>query len=259
MSSAEAFLELVNTVRELRGPGGCPWDKEQTFNSLTPYVIEEAYELVDVLKKNDSDGITEELGDVLLHVIMIALMGEETHQFSLVDVIRSINAKMIRRHPHVFGPLTVSTSDEVIHHWESIKSAENSMQSKGLLDSIPRHLPAIMQAQKIQKKVSKIGFDWPTISGTLQKLEEELDELKTALTAGDRVATTDEFGDVLFTVVNIGRKLNIDCEAALQSTNGKFRDRFTKMESNLANRNIRLDTASFDQLDAHWKEAKETL
>lgn len=257
MSAAEAFIELVQIVSTLRGPDGCPWDREQTFVSLTPYIIEEAYELVDAMKTNNIPNLTEEIGDVLLHVVMLSLMAEDQSLFTFESTIRGISDKMIRRHPHVFGTVTVDSSDEVVHNWEAIKLQETQHTQKGLLDSIPAHLPAVMQAQKLQKKASRIGFDWPSTQGAIEKITEELTELNEAIQAGDSDDIHSEFGDLLFSIVNVGRKLGIDCEDALQSTNKKFRYRFSEMEKASNANGHSLQDLSLEQQEILWNNAKK--
>jgi tetrapyrrole methylase family protein/MazG family protein len=259
MSASDSFIELVQIVRTLRGPEGCPWDREQTFYSLTPYIIEEAYELVDAMTTQDPANLKEEIGDVLLHVVMLSLMGEDQGLFTFDATIRGISEKMIRRHPHVFGTVSVGSSDEVVHNWETIKLQESTASQKGLLDSIPKHLPAAMQAQKLQKKAARIGFDWPDTQGPIEKISEELAELTTAIQEGDIQSIHAEFGDLLFSIINVGRKLQIDCEEALQSTNKKFRQRFSDMEREASDQERPLHTLSLDQLNTLWDNAKKGL
>jgi len=259
MSAADAFVELVQVVTTLRGPNGCPWDREQTFESLTPYIIEEAYELVDAMSPVNAANLSEEIGDVLLHVVMLSLMAQDTNLFTLESTIRGISEKMIRRHPHVFGTTSVSSSDEVVHNWEAIKRQESQTARKGLLDSIPKQLPAVMQSQKLQKKAARIGFDWPTTQGAIEKITEELDEFKAAVETQNTNDMTAEFGDLLFSLVNAGRKLGIDCEAALQRTNKKFRNRFSQMESMAQLEGIPLEGRKLDELDRLWSIAKKEV
>jgi tetrapyrrole methylase family protein/MazG family protein len=257
MTTADSLTCLVDIVKTLRGPNGCPWDKEQTFESLTPFIIEEAYELVDAMKSTNIANLEEELGDVLLHVVMLSLMAEEQGWFTLTTVARGISDKMIRRHPHVFGSESATTSADVLRHWDDIKRQEKNTTAAGLLDSIPSHLPAAMQAQKIQKKASKVGFDWPNTTGVIDKIDEELNELKEAVKANRIDAIQAEFGDVLFSVINLGRKLGIDCETALQSTNQKFRHRFKSMEALARTNDTPLDTLTLDQLEILWNTSKK--
>jgi tetrapyrrole methylase family protein/MazG family protein len=256
MSPSDAFLELIDIVKTLRGPNGCPWDREQTLESLTPYIIEEAYELVDAMKAENFANLEEELGDVLLHVVMLGLMAEETDHFTIDTVIKGISDKMVRRHPHVFGNVSVASSDEVVQNWEAIKRQEPGKET-GILDSIPKQLPAVMQSQKLQKKASKIGFDWPDSSGALAKVSEELTELTEAISGQSPENIREEFGDLLFSIVNVGRKLGIDCEAALQDTNIKFRTRFKAMETAATASNQPIAELNLDQLDALWNQAKK--
>lgn len=259
MSASDAFTEFVQIVTTLRGPDGCPWDREQTFASLAPYIIEEAYELVDAMTTENASNLSEEIGDVLLHVVMLSLMAEDQCLFTLDATIRGISDKMIRRHPHVFGNVSVESSDDVLHNWEAIKIEESKSSQKGLLDSIPKHLPATMQAQKLQNKTARVGFDFPDTQGATDKIAEELAELTTAINDGDLPAIHSEFGDLLFSIINVGRKLGIDCEDALQSTNKKFRNRFKEMEKSASAQGHPLQTLSLTQLDTLWNNAKKGL
>lgn len=253
----ESIDRLISIVTTLRGPNGCPWDKEQTFQSLTPYIIEEAYELVEAMKTNDTNNLKEELGDVLLHVVMLTLMAHEQSKFSIDDVANQISEKMIRRHPHVFATEKIDTSAGVLTRWEAIKQSEQKDTNIGLLDSIPRHMPATMQAQKLQKKAAKSGFDWPHTADVLEKIKEEINELEDAAAQNSPTKLQEEFGDVLFSIVNLGRKMGIDCEAALQTTNHKFRSRWKKMESDAAKNHQALDTLSLQELETLWIAAKK--
>jgi tetrapyrrole methylase family protein/MazG family protein len=249
---------LVDIVKRLRGPGGCPWDKEQTFQTLKPYILEEAYELYDALESGDIDNLKEELGDVLLHVVMISEMTDEQGFFNLDDVTATISEKMIRRHPHVFGDTQVNSAEEVLTNWEAIKKTEKPTAAS-VMDSIPRSLPALSQAHKIQKKASKLGFDWPSAEGALDKCEEEFAEFREELKANQAEKMEDELGDILFSVVNVCRKLKIDPEQALRKSNQKFVKRFSKMEEHLPEGAEGFKGKSIAQLDALWEAAKLKL
>jgi len=258
-SILHSFSEFVGLVRQLRAPGGCPWDREQTFTSLIPFVIEEAYELVDALESNNAALLEEELGDVLLHVVMIGLMAEEAHLTTLEKIITSVHQKMIRRHPHVFGGKDAKTSDEVLIHWDAIKSQE-SEGSQALLASIPKQLPALFQALKIQKKLAKKGFDWPTLSGTLDKVQEEWGELQAELSAPeiDMEKVEQEFGDLLFSMVNVARKLKINPELSLKKTTQKVRDRISFIENSLSVSGTTWEAHSLEDLEILWENAKHS-
>ena len=251
MSQAcSSFESLIATVKKLREPDGCPWDIEQTFESLCPHVIEEAYELVDALQKNDMAELKEELGDVLLHVVMLANMAEEQNAFSVYDVAQTINEKMITRHPHVFGDAKVDSVDDVWTNWESIKKKE---RTTGAMSTVPNALPALLQSQKIQKRASRLGFDWPDDEGPLEKIHEEIKEFQEATTPEHR---EEEAGDILFAVVNYLRKNNIKPEDALRKSNQKFMKRFTKMETLLENKNDTFQDKSIEELEALWNAVK---
>lgn len=248
-----AFEYLIDIVKQLRGPNGCPWDKEQTYASLCPHVIEEAYELVEALSQNNPENLKEELGDVLLHVVMLSCMAEETNAFTPHDVAQTVADKMISRHPHVFGDVKVHSVDDVWQNWEKIKTQE---KPQGAMASVPNSLPALLQATKIQKRASRLGFDWPDENGPLEKIQEELKEFQTADSEANR---EEEAGDILFAVVNYLRKKDINPEEALRKSNLKFIERFTKMESFLQNQAESFQKKSLDELESLWQRAKKNL
>lgn len=249
-----AFQALIEVVKRLRSPDGCPWDRKQTFNSLTQYIIEEAYELVQAIETNQAEAIKEELGDVLLHVVMISLMAEEEGHFKLEEVIQTITQKMKRRHPHVFGTTNVSSVDDVLKNWDAIKKTEGK---HNLLKNIPAHMPALLQSALIQKRVARVGFDWNDYLGPLDKITEEVKELKQAAESKDSEAhITEEIGDILFAVVNVARKLKIDPEKALRLSNRKFMARFNKMETTAKKKKKPLQKHSLPELEALWHQAK---
>ncbi len=251
-----SIQKLVGIVKDLRAPNGCPWDKEQTFKSLMPYVIEEAYELSHALDTHDIQNMKEELGDVLLHVVMISEMASEQQLFELNDVVEEISEKMIRRHPHVFGTVHVDSVGEVLQNWEAIKKTEKP-HSESVMDSIPRGLPGLLQAFKMQKKASKLGFDWKKADDVFSKLDEEIQELKVEVDKQDKQAMEDELGDILFTAVNLCRKLDVNPEIALQRANDKFSTRFKRMETMLGATDT-FQGKTPEQLDALWNHAKES-
>lgn len=247
--------KLKDIVKQLRAPGGCPWDNKQTPQSITPHIIEEAYELVDAIQSNDLDKIKDELSDVLLHVVMLTEMIQEKNGFSFDDVADHCSEKMIRRHPHVFGNKHAKNETEVWDHWESIKSKETKGES--ILNSIPDGLPALLKAHKIQKKVARIGFDWPDKNGPIEKLFEECKELANAIKSNIDSDIDDEIGDILFAIVNILRKNNKSSEELLQLSNKKFTKRFKTLEQLLKHHKKDLSKCNLDELNTFWDQAKK--
>jgi len=270
-TTGEKFERLVEIMATLRGPNGCPWDKQQDFNSLKPMLVEEVYEVLEAVENGDFDGISEELGDLLLHVVFHAYLGKEAGQFDINTVIDKICEKLVRRHPHVFGTESASTADEVIKNWEAIKAQEKAQKLKdrtpeqrSLLEGIPSKLPAIHEAHQISSRAARVGFDWPDIEGIFDKLQEEVRELKEVISTGDderrRERLEDEIGDMLFVIVNIARYLKIDSESALKRANRKFKSRFQYMESELATQGKSLEQTSLEEMEALWQKAKsETI
>src|SRR6266496_2284430 len=260
-AAGERFERLVEIMDTLRGPNGCPWDKKQDFNSLKPMLVEEVYEVLEAIEHNDFEGLSEELGDLLLHVVFHAQLGKEAGQFDINTVIQKISDKLVRRHPHVFGNESASTPEEVIKNWEAIKAQEKAEKLKNrtpeqrsLLEGIPSKLPAIHEAHQISSRAARVGFDWPDIEGIFDKLQEEVAELKEVISTGDdagrRERLEDEIGDMLFVIVNIARYLKIDSEAALKRSNRKFKSRFRYMESELAKQGKTLDQTSLEEMEA---------
>ena len=258
---------LLGIVRRLRDPDqGCPWDVGQTFQSIVPHTIEEAYELADAIESNDFDQIREEAGDVLFQVLFYAQMADEKQHFNFADVVDGLSEKLIRRHPHVFSrnstaqqetPIGVS---DVSDSWEKIKRTERQgKQQSGILDDIPVSLPALTRAQKIQKRASRVGFDWADVAGVFEKLEEEICELKEALVEGEKAAIESELGDVLFCVVNLARHLDFDAETAMRGATRKFEGRFRLMEEQAIASGSRLEDESVSTLEARWQTAKRDL
>jgi MazG family protein len=261
------FEKLVEIMATLRGPDGCPWDKQQDFNSLKPMLVEEVYEVLEAVENNDSEGLSEELGDLLLHVVFHAQLGKETGQFDIDTVIGKISDKLVRRHPHVFGSETASTPEEVIKNWEAIKAQEKAEKLKNrtpeqrsLLEGIPSKLPAIHEAHQISSRAARVGFDWPDVNGIFDKLQEEVRELQEVISSSSgeekRDRLEDEIGDMLFVIVNIARYLKIDSESALKRANRKFKSRFQYMEKELAGQGKTLDQTSLDEMEALWQKAK---
>lgn len=250
-------LELEKIMSRLRGPGGCPWDREQTHESLKRYLIEEAYELIDAVDDRDDEHMAEELGDVLLQILFHSQIAKEERRFDLQKVARVCCEKLIRRHPHVFADQKIKDSEGVKKQWEEIKRNEKAGQDrKSLLDGIPRHLPALSQAEKIQKKASKVGFDWLEVDGVVAKIEEEFLEVKEELKRGDKKAIRDEIGDLLFAVVNLCRFQDESPEEVLRSTIKKFYRRFQFIEHTVKKAGKSIDKTSLEELEKLWNQAK---
>ncbi|MCH5585865.1 nucleoside triphosphate pyrophosphohydrolase [Shimazuella sp. AN120528] len=247
------FSYLVQIMRQLRSPEGCPWDREQTHESLRPYLIEEAYEFIDAINQQDDQAMVEELGDVLLQVIFHAVIAEERYGFSLSEVIENLNEKLIRRHPHVFGTAHADTPDKVVQTWDAVKETEGKGKKDSILDDIPKSFPAVLMAYEQQKKAAKVGFDWDDVTGVLDKMKEELMELANAPNSMEREK---ELGDVLFTVINIARFYKIDPEVALFQTTRKFDRRFRHVEKRAKENGRPMEDYGIDQLEAWWQEAK---
>lgn len=247
---------LAETVAVLRGPHGCPWDQEQTPQSMRSGFLEEAYEVLEALDTDDVDGLREELGDMLYHLVMQTQMAGEVEDFTLSDVIAGIEAKLKRRHPHVWGDWQVANTAEVLRNWEMLKQAEKPAAPASLMDNMPNSLPALAQSQKIQDRAANIGFDWPDLAGVLAKVAEEMAELETAVSPAAQAA---ELGDLLFVLVNVARWLQVDAEAALRQANGRFMRRFQLVEQLAAQRGSSLKELDFAALDQLWQEAKKLL
>ena len=251
LDDVRRFDGLQHVIERLHAPDGCPWDREQTHVTLRPHLLEESYEALEAIDRDDPDALTEELGDVLLQVLMHTAVAERLEEFSTGDVVEHIARKLIRRHPHVFGEGTASTADEVYQNWEALKKQEKPRQS--ILDGVPGTLPALAASQAIQGRARRVGFDWPDVDGPLEKLREEITEFAQAETAIDR---EDEFGDILFVAVNIADHLGIDAEQALRGANQKFRSRFGAVERMAEERGLDLKALDLAGLDALWDEAK---
>ncbi|WP_342433813.1 nucleoside triphosphate pyrophosphohydrolase [Neobacillus sp. FSL H8-0543] len=254
------FFKLREIIAELRGPEGCPWDKEQTHESLKKYLIEETYEVIEAIDSGDIDHLIEELGDVLLHVMLHAQIGEDDGYFAIEDVIEGISAKMIRRHPHVFGNGQAEDSEAVVRTWQEIKKQEKGSVEGSLLDGVSKSLPGLLRAYELQKKASKVGFDWQEITPALEKVKEELQEFENELTdkTGNMVLAKKEFGDLLFAFVNVARFLDIHPEEALLGTNEKFIRRFRFVEDKVKESDKTFEEYTLEELDRFWDEAKLT-
>ena len=258
INSTINFGKLCEIVAKLRGPGGCPWDREQTHESLLPALIEEAYEVTEAAREKNDAHFREELGDLLLLVVMHAEIASETDRFNIDDVVRDISEKLIRRHPHVFGTSDARDSGAVLKQWEAIKRDEKKTDSH-YLASLPKALPALMRAQKAQSKAARVNFDWTDVRDVVAKLEEELRELKQAMASADPARTEEEIGDVLFAVVNLARKCRLDAESALQRGTDKFVTRFNRLEDELQRQGKRLCDVDLAEMDAIWDEIKKMM
>ena len=260
MSTAgEKFQHLVDIMARLRGPGGCPWDREQTFESIKPYTLEETYEVLDAIDRRDWPDLTEELGDFILQAVFYGEIAAEQKLFSIDDALDAINHKLIRRHPHVFGEQSAETSGDVKRIWGEVKAAEKKDKDKTdqtLLGGVPRALPALVEAQQIASRAAGVGFDWENAEQVIEKLHEELAELAEARRKASQDELEDELGDMLFVIVNLARFVKVDPEQALRRSNAKFRERFGYIERKLREQGRRLEDANIQEMEALWQEAK---
>lgn len=248
--NGEALEELLAIMDRLLGEGGCPWDREQTHESLVRYLIEETYEVIDAINQGDMDELATELGDLLLQIVFHAALAERAGQFDFAEVARRVSRKMVDRHPHVFGTMQLETADDVLDKWEGFKQKEGK---KYLLEGIPQGLPALMRAEKMQEKAARVGFDWPNAQGALVKFQEEVEELVRAEEQADKF---EETGDLIFALVNIARLEGVEPEQALQSSSDKFARRFHYIEQKLEDSGRKFDEMRLDELDLIWEEAK---
>lgn len=270
MTPSKDIARLIEIMAALRHPqSGCPWDVEQNFSTIKPYTIEEAYEVADAIERNDLGDLCDELGDLLLQVVFHARMAEEIGEFAFGDVVQAITTKMIRRHPHVFAISEADDSETVRKQWSQIKLEEKAERASrraarglpddstmGELDGVLRGLPALTEAVKLQNAAARVGFDWGNTGPVLDKIEEEIGELREAIAAGQKAEAADELGDVMFALANLGRHLKTDPEMALRGTNTKFRNRFAYIEKRLAEKGTTAAEASLEEMDALWDEAK---
>lgn len=260
--AGETFAAFVDTIAALRAPNGCPWDREQTHESIARNMIEEAYEAVDAIEQHGTTHLREELGDVLLQVVLQSQIAADAGEFTVADVCRDVNAKMIRRHPHVFGEAAAGSAEDVLSIWDNVKLAEKSAadaqteEPEGLLDSVPASFPALLQAYKISRKAVAAGFEWDTVEDVWAKVEEEIAEFKQACRSDDAQAKELEFGDVLFSLVNVARKEGIDAETALRATCRKFRERWAFMEGAAWGQGKRIEELDMDEMQQLWDQAK---
>lgn len=260
MNAGEKFERLVSIMARLRAPGGCPWDREQTFDTIKPFLLEETYEVMQAIDERDWPDLAEELGDLLLQVVFFSEMAAEGGHFNIEAPIDAVNEKLIRRHPHVFADETAETEGDVRKIWGEIKAKERAGKGKptnsGLLDSVPRVLPALVEAQQIAARAAGAGFDWPNIREVLAKLDEERQEFEAVMEAGPQAAIEDELGDLLFVIVNLARFVKVDPEQALRRTNAKFRKRFSHVEQGIAERGKQFGNTSIEEMEELWQEAK---
>ncbi len=258
-TAGEKFSELVQIMARLRAPGGCPWDRKQSFDTIKSYLLEEAYEVMDAIDARDFAGLAEELGDLLLQPVFLAEMAREAGIFSIQDSLEAINQKLVRRHPHVFGDASAETAEDVKTKWDEIKRQEKAERgakaSDSMLDGVPRNLPALVEADKIGHEVAKVGFEWSDVGGVVDKIKEEAAELARAQNQDE---IEHEVGDMLFNLVNLARYLKVDPEQALRKTNARFRRRFAYIERELASDGSTLAEASLDRMEELWQEAKRS-
>ena len=258
-AAGEKFQKLVSIMARLRGPGGCPWDREQTFDTIKPYTLEETYEVLDAIDRRDWPSLAEELGDFLLQAVFYAQMAGEQNLFTIEDALNAINEKLVRRHPHVFGDQSAATAGDVKRIWGEVKAAEQKGKGKeddGLLSGVPRSLPALVEAQQVASRAAGAGFDWENPEQVLDKLHEELAEFDQARRNASHAELEDELGDLLFVLVNLARFVKVDPEQALRRTNAKFRWRFAYIERKLAERGKKFADSNIEEMEALWQEAK---
>jgi len=257
-STGALFEGLLSLMSRLRGEGGCPWDREQTRSSLTPYLIEESYEAVQALDEGDTDHMVEELGDVLFQVVFHCQVAQESGEFTMAEVLQRVSDKMTRRHPHVFGTAHVASAQAALNQWEAIKRAEGGVNgtSRSALDGVPRSLPALLRAQRLQAKAGRVGFDWPSWREAWSKVREEVAEVDGAMAGADATHVRAELGDLLFSLVNVSRLLDVDAEGALRDAADTFARRFKEVEAAMTAEGRKLDDASPEELDLAWEAAK---
>ncbi|KAA3616537.1 MAG: nucleoside triphosphate pyrophosphohydrolase [Calditrichaeota bacterium] len=256
MNTGKKFEKLIKIMAELRSENGCPWDKEQTHASLRPYLIEEAYEVLEVLDDQNFSELPKELGDLLLQIVFHAQIADEKNNFDINTILDGIIEKLISRHPHVFGDVQINSASEQTVHWEKIKKKEGK---DSVLDGVPRKMPALGRAQRLQQKAATVGFDWPSIEGVWEKLDEEIQELKEAIIKGKDAEIEDEFGDVLFATVNLGRFINANAEDSLRKTIDKFIARFHKVEAHFEKMDHTINSATLEEMEAIWQASKKEV
>lgn len=251
------FNDLISIMKRLRAPGGCPWDAEQTHESLTRYLLEEAYEVIEAIDNKSSEHLKEELGDLLLQPVFHAAIAEENGSFTINDVIQTICDKLIRRHPHVFGEMKIADSAAQIENWEKIKKEEKGEERKSAISGIPPGLPALLKAHKITEKAARVGFDWECVEQVKEKVLEEMDEFEEAMASGDTDQMESELGDLLFAIVNLGRFVSINPEEALRKTINRFQKRFRHVEDSIHAAGMSLEHATLEEMNLLWDQAKK--
>ncbi len=258
--AGQKFVELLRIMARLRAPGGCPWDQKQTFDSIKPHTLEETYEVLDAIDQRDWRALQDELGDLLMQPVFLAEIAAGDGLFTIADSIQDINDKLVRRHPHIFGEAKAETAEDVKKRWDEIKRAEKAERNPGTslsaLDGVLRNLPALVEAEKISGKAGEVGFEWPTIEGVLQKVAEEAEELAAARETGNHDHLEHELGDLLFTVVNLGRYLRVDSEQALRKANARFRNRFRHVEQGMTEWAGSSQHLRLERMEQLWQEAK---
>lgn len=252
--SEKSFEQLIHIMKKLRSSGGCPWDQQQTHESLKPYLLEETYEVLDALDRNEDEELKEELGDLMLQIVFHAQIAAEKNRFTIIDILNTINEKLIRRHPHVFGQTEIKTAEEQRIHWEKLKKKEGK---KSVLDGVPKTSPALLKAYRTQQKASTVGFDWGEIEPVWEKVNEEIEELKEVIGTKNKAKITEEFGDLLFALVNLSRFIKVNPEDALRQAVEKFTDRFQKVEKTMAAEGKDLRDATLEEMDAVWDRIKQ--
>lgn len=255
-SESEGFGRLMDLMKKLRAPGGCPWDAEQTHESLKRYLLEETYEVMEAIDSGSPEMLKEELGDLLLQAVFHSVIADEKGEFTMDEVLQVLCEKLIRRHPHVFGEVEINGIEQLVDNWERIKKTEKGDERRSALSGVPCHLPALLRAQKITEKAARVGFDWDHIDPVFAKVLEELKELEEALLSGDQERMESELGDLLFAIVNLGRFLSLTPEDALRKTIARFTRRFSHVEETLHGRGKTLPESSLEEMDELWEEAK---
>lgn len=251
------FDDLVALMTRLRAPGGCPWDRKQRMEDLKPFIIEEAYEVVHAIESRDRDSLREEIGDLLLQVVFVSEIAREEGSFDILDAVTAIHDKLVRRHPHVFENVVAKDAETVLVNWEKLKSTERREKRQGILSGVPPALPALMKAYRLTEKAARVGFDWEKTEDIFVKIDEEMGELREAVAGGGNEEIAQELGDLLFTIVNIARRMGIDAEESLQRSNRKFTSRFEHIEQRLLEKGSTFDDVTLRELDELWNEAKQ--
>jgi len=254
-----AILSLLNIMERLRAPDGCPWDAQQTEQTLKVYLLEEAYEVLDAIEKDDPDSLCEELGDLLFQIIFLAQLAKEKRRFTFLDVLERIRDKMIRRHPHVFGDKKVKDAQEVVDNWAKIKKEEKKQTPEKALEDVPNALPALLRAHRLSERAARFGFDWKGKEQVWEKVKEEFQELRTAIEEGNSLKVKEEIGDLIFSIVNLSRHWGFNAEDILRDANNKFVTRFSKMMLSMQKKGIDIEKASIEQMDQVWEEIKKDV